>query len=250
MATWTWASASVRGTSHSELGENRQDAFRVLAARNGMLVAVVCDGAGSATYGRYGAVLAARALSNCAQDWIGDQQTIPGPAEIETWVEDASQIIAGAAERIDAAERDFATTLVMAVSDGEKTITAHVGDGAIVARCRHSQQLLDLSWPDNGDYAATTFFLTDPSPRLRIGLANGFAIDRLALMTDGLERLALNFLDRTAHAPFFDAMFRVLPGAGCGCDAPLSRQLAAFLASDHVNGRTDDDKTLILAACA
>ena len=74
-------------------------------------------------------------------------------------------------------------------------------------------------------------------------------IDRLALLTDGVERLALNFANRGAHRPFFDGLFKTITaGKTGGHDQPLSSKLAAFLDSDGINARTDDDKTLILAA--
>jgi len=143
---------------------------------------------------------------------------------------------------------DFATTVVMAISDGLFTMTATIGDGAIVARRAEASTLDALSWPEHGDYAATTFFLTDAVPRLRIGVMHDLPIDRIAVLTDGLERLALDFRDRVAHRPFFDVMFSAV--ASCpeiGRNGALSRHLAAFLECEAVNKRTDDDKTLILA---
>ena len=153
------------------------------------------------------------------------------------------------AERTGSAIADFATTLVMVVSNGTQVVTAHIGDGAIVARCAGSTDVNALSWPHNGEYASTTFFLTDAAPCVRIGVIDDYPIDRLALMTDGIERLALDFAGRIAHRPFFDGVFGTIsPGQSTGPDRILSRRLAAFLDSDTVNARTDDDKTLILAA--
>ena len=64
-------------------------------------------------------------------------------------------------------------------------------------------------------------------------------------VTDGLQMLALNFAGRTAHRPFFEPMFRRLRSAAPGEGLPLA--LRRFLNSPAVNGRSDDDKTLILA---
>ena len=249
MSAWSWIAASLRGTAHAANGERRQDAFRVLTAEPGVLIAVACDGAGSAAFGGPGAALAARVVTNRAKAWIDVAHAIPNPDMIELWIAEVRLALIVAADRRGCATATFATTLVLAISDGTKTITAHVGDGAIVARTADEPQLIALSWPDNGEYASTTYFVTDPCPCVRMGLIEHCPIDRLALLTDGLERLALDFAARTAHPPFFDRMFAVAqPGTVRGRDQSLSRSLATFLDSDSVTARSDDDKTLILAA--
>lgn len=248
MPDWTWVAASRRGTAHAQAGERRQDAYRVLTAEPGFLVAVACDGAGSAVFGGYGAAIAARVLSNRAADWVAVNHAIPTPTVLELWIAEVRLMILVSADRLGCEAGDFAATLVLAISDGTTTITAHIGDGAIVARQPGSPNLIELSWPESGEYASMTYFITDLSPRLRIGVIHGLPIDRLALLTDGLERLALDFGGHVAHRPFFDILFKtVVSGDPRGANRPLSRQLAAFLDSDGVTARTDDDKTLILA---
>lgn len=72
-------------------------------------------------------------------------------------------------------------------------------------------------------------------------------IDEVALFSDGLQRLALSFEQRTPHIPFFEPMLNVLRRQKpVECEA-LDEQLARFLNSSQINGRTDDDKTLVLA---
>lgn len=249
MPDWTWVAASRRGTAHAQAGERRQDACRVLTAEPGFLIAVACDGAGSAVFGGYGAALAARVLTNRAAFWVSSAGVVPTPAMIELWIAEVRLMLHVTADRLGCVAGDFAATLVLAITDGTSTITAHIGDGAIVGRQPGSPDLVELSWPENGEFASTTYFITDLNPRLRIGVLNGYALDRIALLTDGIERLALDFVGRVAHRPFFDSLFKaVVPGNSVGANRPLSRQLAAFLDSDTVSARTDDDKTLILAA--
>ena len=249
MAGWTWVAASRRGTSHAQNGERRQDAYRVVSAEPGILVAVACDGAGSAAYGRYGAALAARVLSTHAERWIARHAATPPPDVVKLWITEVRLKIIATAARDGCVPGDFATTLVMAITDGRSTITAHVGDGAIVARHAVSSSMEVLSWPHSGDYAATTFFLTDAELQLRIGVIDDLPTDRIALFTDGVERLALDFGGRKPHRPFFEAMFSSVASETVkGRNVSRSRQLANFLDSDAVAARTDDDKTLILAA--
>ena len=251
MGRWSWAAASRRGSAHAEGDERRQDAFRVTAPRGDreLVSFAACDGAGSAACGRQGAALTAWTVTECARTWLLEAARTPDLEMVAEWVQLARSRISGAAAARGLAPDDFATTLVMAISDGGSALTAHVGDGAVVGRNAESGTWLPLSWPEHGEYASTTSFITDdPGPRLRVGLHDG-PIDRLAVMTDGLERVALDFASGTPHGPFFDAMLRPLAtAAATGRNGPLSAALGTYLDSEQVLARTDDDKTLILAA--
>jgi hypothetical protein len=142
---------------------------------------------------------------------------------------------------------DLATTVVMAVSNGTSTLTMHIGDGAVVGR-DHLCELLELSWPEGGAYAATTFFITDAVPHIRISVIEDHPVSGLVLLTDGLERLALDFQTGLAHRGFFQGLLTAVDADDTiGRAHQLSAQLGNFLDSDGVNARTDDDKTLILA---
>lgn len=247
---WTWAAASVRGTSHERTGTPRQDAFRCVAAQDGaMLVAIACDGAGSASHGRQGAAIAARHLSHAALAHARASAGLPGDKLVADWVDEARDRIAAAASRRALSPRDFATTVVMVATTGEQTMAIQIGDGAAVGRLRADGSWTALSWPEHGEFASTTFFLTDEAGvRLRISRSTA-ELDRLAVLTDGIERLALDFARGVPHAPFFEGVSRpVAESVAEGVDCDLSRKLGAYLASDAVNQRTDDDKTLILAA--
>lgn len=253
MTRWTWAAASRRGTAHERCGETRQDAFRIAgpADDGDFFAAVVCDGAGSASHGGSGAAIAAWTLTSCARTWLGSMNRLPDADAAACWMLLARERIATAARKRGLDPRDFATTAIIAVSDGTSTLTAHVGDGAVVARIASSGDWVSLSWPEQGEFASMTRFLTDEAGlSLRIARHDD-PIDRLAVMTDGLERLALDFRTCAPHAPFLEPM--AAPLTACeigGHDRRLSRVLSTYLASDRINERTDDDKTLVLAARA
>jgi hypothetical protein len=58
----------------------------------------------------------------------------------------------------------------------------------------------------------------------------------------------LDFATRTPHAPFFDRMSAPLDRLSApGRDRGLSQALGAWLGSQAVAARTDDDRTLLLA---
>lgn len=232
------------------MGTKRQDAMRVvLAADKRTLIAIACDGAGSASMGGEGAAIAARVFSNCAKAALGPKGTHPADDVIWEWIDLARDRIAAVAARRDLTLRDFATTVVMAISDGLSTLALHIGDGAAIARDANSGEWQTLCWPEHGEYASTTFFLTDDGvPRARI-VRHKSPVDRLAVFTDGIERLALDFTTNLPHPPFFNGVSEpVAKSPAKGCDVALSAMLGAYLASDAINARTDDDKTLILAS--
>jgi protein phosphatase 2C-like protein len=147
------------------------------------------------------------------------------------------------------AARDFAATLICVISDGMETLVAHVGDGSVVIQDAVDRTWHVLSWPSHGEYASTTFFLTDePQPKLNLLRRSG-AISAVVAFTDGLERLALDFGTGQAHAPFFQGIIGpVAASETAGRDHKLCTALTRYLDSQAVNARTDDDKTLVVAA--
>jgi hypothetical protein len=102
-------------------------------------------------------------------------------------------------------------------------------------------------WPQTGEYANCTWFLTDADAASRVQAARAKGVHELALLTDGLQGLALQFVSRAAHGPFFEPMFARLRGVSAMRPRGLAKELQTFLDSPAVNQRTDDDKTLVLA---
>lgn len=124
-----------------------------------------------------------------------------------------------------------------------------VGDGAIVVSSSEEPEEYNwIFWPQHGAFANTTNFATDAESLERIECERiERNIDEIALFSDGLERLTLNFQAQTAHNPFFNSVFTLLRQAPESSSEQFSQSLASFLSSPQVNDRTDDDKTLILA---
>lgn len=158
----------------------------------------------------------------------------------------ARVLVAAEAGGVD--PRDCAATLALVVSDGRATVAGHVGDGAVAARGPDGWTA--LSWPDAGEHAGETRFLTDPDPAIRLACCDG-PVGAVALLTDGLERLVLDFAARAAHAPFFERMTAPLAALPApGRDRALSAALGAWLGGAAVAARTDDDRALVLAVLA
>jgi hypothetical protein len=96
-----------------------------------------------------------------------------------------------------------------------------------------------------GEFANETHFLTQRDAHQQLSVqACRCAVVSLAVMSDGLLRLALKLPSGEPHVPFFQPLFGFAAAQVQDRDA----QLAAFLASERVCARSDDDKTLVLAA--
>ena len=74
------------------------------------------------------------------------------------------------------------------------------------------------------------------------------SIRALALTTDGLLRLAFKLPEYEPSPQFFEPLLAYMATMDDAKQA--GADLAAFLSSDRVCARTDDDKTLLLAAKA
>lgn len=173
---------------------------------------------------------------------------LPSDADIEAWFDVTRDLIAAVAMRRSLELRNFAATSVCVFSNGSHSVIAHVGDGCAVLREAISGRWIAPSWPQHGEYAATTYFVTDAeSLQLRITRPET-AIEAFAVFSDGIERLALDFAALEPSHKFFDKMAApIRASAGRGRDANLSRSLKTYLGSPTVNSRTDDDKSLVLA---
>lgn len=246
---WRWAAASAIGTSHIRNGERLQDAYAVSIAGEDCVFAIVSDGAGSAEFGAYGAWLVCRTLSVFTRDWFRHSTEAPDDEVIKDWIDGIRDRIAEICERRGSKPRQFAATLAAVISTPAETLTVHIGDSAVVGRRCGEWDV--LCWPENGEYASTTFFVTDdPEPRLNI---QRYApdYDAFALFSDGVGDLALSYVDQSASPQFFNPMLRPVDNASdAGRLLELSSKLGDYLAGSSICERTDDDKTLILISRA
>jgi len=212
---------------------------------NDCIFAVVSDGAGSAKFGRYGAWLTCRFLSVRFREWLHENPKLPTNEELADWVDELRDRISEIATRRETTPRQFAATLAAIIVTPDEEVTLHIGDSVVVGRKGTEWDV--LCWPENGEYASSTYFITDdPEPRLNI-TSNPREHDAFALFSDGVGDLALSYMEHAAHPRFFDPMFRPVDAASSeGRLTELSAKLATYLAGPSVCERTVDDKTLIL----
>jgi hypothetical protein len=246
-AMWRFAKAQVTGSSHVKTGLPCQDRLRCVVLATDTLIAAVADGAGSATLADCGAEIAVeialRSLSLSLESGISDLGSVLREAAV-----DARNAVIAEAKIRGLEPRELASTLLIIVAGSSDGGALQIGDGVIVVRDAFDD-LCWVFWPQRGEYANTTRFLTDEDAAdwVQIEALPG-AITGVALMTDGLEPLALHYATKSVHEPFFRTMFQPLAEAdGSGEIEHLSGALEDFLTSDRVSARTDDDLSLILA---
>ncbi len=246
---WKVLSGSAVGTSHERFGENCQDYSHSIVLDVGKrcyLVAACADGAGSALHASLGAKIASLGFIRFVSESIRAGlrlHEINARQVLDWFTRVRGQLSLESALRgLDI--RDLACTLLTAIVADDAAVFSQIGDGAIVYR--DGDGFTTAFWPQNGEYANTTFFLTNPGFEERLAYrALRQRVDELALFTDGLQPLALHYASHTVHAPFFLPMFESLRRA---TDiGSLEGPLKQFLKSKAVIDRTDDDKTLILA---
>jgi hypothetical protein len=144
--------------------------------------------------------------------------------------------------------RELATTLTCVVATAEWVATAQIGDGLVVTQSA-AGELQTVLPPQRGEHANEATFLTAAEAMAHLDITvRPSPVRAIAVSTDGLLRLALRLPAHEPYAAFFTPLFAF--AAGAAQDAAASQQLGAWLASERVSTRTDDDKTLVLAVRA
>lgn len=252
---YTTASAVVTGSEHVRARIGCHDAAALRHLENGELLVAVSDGAGSAQHPDVGARLAVEsALSYLASIASGDAPDAP------TLIAHVQAALRAEAARLEVPLAALSCTLLAARIGPEHAFFAQLGDGAIVVRVAADAPLTLVFPPHKGEHANETRFVTASDAVAHVQATTAPAPSALAMLTDGLERQALDLATHTPFAPFFAPFFAALaelapldplaplaPGSLEAAESELSAELAAFLASPRVAEATGDDVTLVLA---
>ncbi len=249
--TWKAIGQSVAGTSHEATGKGCEDSLSYLILNDAdgqeVLVCCVSDGAGSASEAAYASAYATEMMRDFAALIIRHGETL-SEAHAYALAEDIYYGLEAEATTRDKKTEEYSCTLVGCIITSYSTLFLQIGDGAIICDDGNDGYHV-VWWPENGEYHNTTNFVTDDPGfgNLKVKLVSD-PVTEVALITDGLQLLALNTETRSVHQPFFRDMFRYLRKADDEDKTGiLNRKLAEFLTSERVNERTDDDKTLVMA---
>jgi hypothetical protein len=235
---WKLVFGSVPGTSHIESGLPCQD-YCAGAVCGTTLVATYADGAGSAELSQLGSKAAVNRFME-----VASCDAMPTVEQVEEWVDAARKHLVEEAAANGSTPRQLACTFLAALVGDGWAAFVQVGDGVIVFDGPIGYDL--AFWPDNGEYANTTRFLSDDDFRqhLRVEIVER-RVSELAVLTDGLQMLALDIAGAKVHDRFFAPLFNTVRNGSD--DAALQNALLNFMNSKRVNDRTNDDKTLLLA---
>jgi hypothetical protein len=255
-STWRFAYGSATGTSHLLNNQSCQDVAdcRLLQSqRDGeILIAVVSDGAGSAKFAGDGASAACDifiaqmdslfrrggSLRNAQEDFA---------RSLVFQIRREISLLAEASERLI---RDYACTLCAGVVGLDCGAFLQIGDGiAIVDDSDHQGSYAYVSWPQQGEYASSTRFITDDciEDEMLFEVVHR-RINEVALLTDGLVPISVNLRSQEVSGGFFNHMFTRMRTLPRGFSSSYSSSIMEFLKSPRVNERVSDDKTIVLAS--
>ncbi len=248
---WKNIGNSVIGSSHVASGKPCEDAieYGITIDPNGDEVMICCvsDGAGSAQYGGWAAGYAVHFIVQ-GLSFMANYGMPITEGHIYSMAENLYDNLLTQSQSYKAELNEFSCTLLGCYITGKLAVFFHIGDGAIV-RNDGTGFYTPVWWPDNGEYQNTTSFIIDDRGMGNLNvLIIEDTITEVAILSDGLQLLALNTEDQSAHQPFFSDMFRHLRKANDADQVnSLNTKLAEYLDSPQINSRTDDDKTLFLA---
>ncbi|HVR46924.1 MAG TPA: PP2C family serine/threonine-protein phosphatase [Candidatus Binatia bacterium] len=249
---WRVARASATGTSHMQSDTPCQDrqAIGTVLSPDGAtsLIAVIADGAGSATHSAEGAELVCHTLLELATASLERNSDLDELDDtiVRTWFAQVREALRARCARDDLPMFDFSATAVLAIAGAQQTLCAQIGDGAIALRTSVDHSFQIAIWPQNGQYANETTFVTDPYAAELVALYRTERVDDVILFSDGLERVALDLAAKAPFPKFVEPLARFVRGEAT-LEEQLDAQLRAFIESAPINKRTDDDKSLIVA---
>lgn len=245
---WKLAAAAATGVSHLKTGTPCQDRHAFLVDGDTLVIAV-SDGAGSASRAEDGAQLAVdTALAHLAA--CLPHAELAWDDIVLQAARNARQAVIDLANREGLAPREFACTLLLLALSASEGAVLQIGDGLIAYR--DSDAWGWFFWPQKGQYANTTNFLIEDDAEAKFErVAVRDRITEVAVMSDGLENIALHLATLSIHEPFLEAVLAPLRASSdTGLSLRVSLALEGFLTSERIASRTDDDLTLVLAARA
>jgi hypothetical protein len=274
---WQVVAAAVTGTGHISAGQDCQDAFCVSTSIEDCLVAVLADGAGSASCGGKGAEAIVLGLTLHLENVIKQMPAVAMEDLVEFWQPHVINAIASVRASLegvcrelnDCANRDqssdtrlpstarlaahdqahslsdFHATVVGAIVANDGGVFFHIGDGVAVATAIDDLKGYIVSEPRNGETAEQTFFFTEPNWRENLRFVGfGPEHDLFVLLSDGAMTFAMAPRYEGLHPPFIHPINQYLRKK---TDNHGAIALRNTLDSQAARDITHDDKTMIWA---
>jgi hypothetical protein len=194
--TWSVFGASVSGKNHKITNTPCQDAYNYCRLDTDWILAVVCDGAGSARYSDWAARFTADSFSAGISSAIAAKRFDKERWTIDRWSAMTLNILLNISHELErqadkqkATIQDFACTFMAILAHPALTFTAHIGDGRMAYLNKNGEWNAGII-PFRGEYVNETAFLTSDNSLqqyLQMGVI-AEEIEAFALLTDGCER--------------------------------------------------------------
>jgi serine/threonine protein phosphatase PrpC len=241
-------SGSVVGPSHVRGRRPCEDSFAICESGDGWFAAVVCDGCGSVSHAREGAMFVSDyAVKGLAA--LGPKIATRGFGE---WVSGPivklfAQMRDEMRTRFQGDIGDYAATILGALVSRDHGLLVHIGDGigSSLALSIGADDIAfepqDQSEPENGEHDSNaTYYVTDAAWLRHLRIMPLFNPECLILCTDGAQSLLYegNTLSKRASSWLLREIARSPEDA--------SQRLEAFLQDPEAAKRSDDDKTVVL----
>lgn len=249
--TYTVFGSSVTGESHLIYGKGGDDSYGYKIKGN-YIIAVVADGAGSASLSKIGSELVVQAFldqfekSETIDDLAGFLKDTVDFAREEIVMKSIEGISPDGPKPKESKGtiKDYATTVAVFLSNGKEWCTAHIGDGAIVISVDNEIKI--AAQPYRSEYVNETVFITSDNYKELLDIRTGDSFDKVFLFTDGIQRGVLEPDGETMKPflPFFQYLSEFsdnVKGEEKG-----SSEIEKLLLSDQIKSISDDDKTLLI----
>lgn len=247
---WKYLNVSVKGTSHKEDNIPCQDSSSCLIVKGSdcqYLIAVASDGAGSAVNAEVGSKFICQKFVNDIEKCLKDRLSVKDFTKdfFRKWIVSFQEELQEQAETENFLLRDYACTFLATIIGKDSACFAQIGDGAIVFKGDDSEYSF-MFLPQQGAFVNQTYFSTDKNAIDKLEFVYlEKKIDEVAVFTDGIQDLVIDFKTLTVNEEFFSQWFEWLCQIESIDDGKLG--LKSYLNSPKINEKTDDDKTLLLA---
>lgn len=194
----------IAGRSHSKTNTPCQD-YAATRIQGDFACIALADGAGSKKHSAYGARSVVKAVTRALAKRFDELWAISdeSPAEASSeLIGCCLSALKHQAQKLNCELSQLASTLMFVAHSKGRFLAGHVGDGCII----HQQDDGDvavISHPENGEYANTTFFVTDPGVHSHFrlyrgssGLGSGFVV-----MSDGTAESLYRRANKSPAAP-------------------------------------------------
>lgn len=230
---------SVAGSSHIKNCTPCEDYCGWQISPDSVLMAVA-DGAGSASHAQIGAKVAVEtALHTLSKPSLNQSDC----SDLKLASENALQAVIERAEALGLEPSDLASTLILVIASPARIVALQIGDGATIFTSP-SGSYESCTTPPESEYANETTFLTSKNAIETCQIVErNTAVHQVAVITDGLQRIALQMPQATPFIPFFQPILQFAANSPETGEEELKR----FLQSPRITSRTDDDLTLLIA---